>query len=315
MPEPIRLRVSNGAAYVWDVDDITVLRSHHHICGALTGTLPHLSQQNVFLGVPLVLMPEEVVLLLEKKLAVIVDDPSAHQEPTLPAIEKWNEERTQDVTTQLAFNAEKEAKETVSGRGTSEKALKKRREREARKEAARAIAQANGEVEEIEFAAAKSSAKPTQPVTEVPQSSTKVVLPAHTVQVAALSDRLDWYTPSLHTYPSLALAHDAGIWMYPSNLSERARCGVFRSLWEQGFFMGVGVKFGGEYLVYPGDPLRYHSHFVASVVDSPDTVIRPMEIVAHGRLGTGTKKAHLMCEWDDDNRTVNYTSIEWAGFG
>ena len=46
--------------------DIAKLRSRHHICGMLTGTLPHLSQQNVFLGVPLLLMPEEVVLLVEK---------------------------------------------------------------------------------------------------------------------------------------------------------------------------------------------------------------------------------------------------------
>lgn len=29
--------------------------------------LPHLSQQNVFLGIPLVLLPEEVVLLVEKR--------------------------------------------------------------------------------------------------------------------------------------------------------------------------------------------------------------------------------------------------------
>lgn len=40
-----------------------------------------------------------------------------------------------------------------------------------------------------------------------------------------------------------------------------------------------------------------------------------MEIVAHGRLGTGTKKAHLLCEWDEDNKAVTYYSIEWAGFG
>src|ERR1700722_4551922 len=46
--------------------DIAKLRSEHRICGILTGTLPHLSQQNVFLGPPLVLMPEEVVLLVEK---------------------------------------------------------------------------------------------------------------------------------------------------------------------------------------------------------------------------------------------------------
>jgi len=61
----VALRIANQTAYVWDVDDIAALRSKHRICGALTGTLPHLSQQNIFLGVPLVLMPEEVVLLVE----------------------------------------------------------------------------------------------------------------------------------------------------------------------------------------------------------------------------------------------------------
>lgn len=64
-----------------------------------------------------------------------------------------------------------------------------------------------------------------------------------------------------------------------------------------------------------GDPLRYHSHFVASVLESPTSSLRPMEIVAHGRLGTATKKAHLLCGWDDEKKEVSYLSIEWAGFG
>ena len=46
--------------------DLAVLRAQHHICGVLAGTLPHLAQQNVFLGMPLVLLPEEVVLLVQK---------------------------------------------------------------------------------------------------------------------------------------------------------------------------------------------------------------------------------------------------------
>ena len=64
-----------------------------------------------------------------------------------------------------------------------------------------------------------------------------------------------------------------------------------------------------------GDPLRYHSHFIASVLESPTSSLRPMEIVAHGRLGTATKKAHLLCRWDDEKKNVSYLSIEWAGFG
>ena len=87
MTRRIPLRVSNNKVYVWDIDgsyfapfaqvppsltlfhtlDIGSLRADHHICGVLTGTLPHLSQQNVFLGAPLLLMPEEVVLLVDKR--------------------------------------------------------------------------------------------------------------------------------------------------------------------------------------------------------------------------------------------------------
>src|SRR6266436_3538925 len=64
-----------------------------------------------------------------------------------------------------------------------------------------------------------------------------------------------------------------------------------------------------------GDPLRYHSHFVATVQTSPSAPLRPMEVVGHGRLGTATKKAHLLCGWDPESREVTYISIEWAGFG
>ena len=68
-------------------------------------------------------------------------------------------------------------------------------------------------------------------------------------------------------------------------------------------------------LLHSGDPLRYHSHFVVSVTMSPEAPIQPMEIVVHGRLGTGMKKSHLLCEWDEEDNCVTYYSIEWAGFG
>ena len=90
MPAKLPIHVSDHKAYVWDVRgahvkqnrvpirphmfqsaDIEKLRSEHRICGLLTGTLPHLSQQNIFLGVPLNLMPEEVVLLVENRESFI----------------------------------------------------------------------------------------------------------------------------------------------------------------------------------------------------------------------------------------------------
>ena len=87
--------------------------------------------------------------------------------------------------------------------------------------------------------------------------------------------------------------------------------------------MGGGLRFGGDCLVYPGsslrpfslqreavkiiefagDPLRHHLYFVASVIDSSTSAIRPMRIVAHGRLGTAT---NLLYNWDDGRQEVKF---------
>jgi tRNA-splicing endonuclease subunit Sen34 len=91
----IPIYVSNEKAYVWTVEgnlentwsniisylaDVSNLRTKHRICGTLSGTLPHLTQQNFFLGLPLLLMPEEVVLLVENRESNVpggVDNPFA----------------------------------------------------------------------------------------------------------------------------------------------------------------------------------------------------------------------------------------------
>ncbi|KAH7922811.1 hypothetical protein BV22DRAFT_1106401 [Leucogyrophana mollusca] len=317
----IPLRVSNRKAYVWDVDDIAILRSQHHICGILTGTLPHLSQQNVFLGVPLLLLPEEVVLLVENEIAILIDDANAHHDPSSSALQKWNEERLRDVKQQLSLAEQKEVQEATNpGRAMSETAMRKRKEREERRSRAKVNTDTSGTAaEESIFSPPIIEPAPQPAPTPVTSASVhtanQLSTASYTVTIPASSSTLGWYAYPSHTYATITAAREAGVWEYPATPTERARCGVFRGLWEQGYFMGGGIKFGGEYLVYPGDPLRYHSHFVASVIESPTAALRPMEIVAHGRLGTGTKKAHLLCEWDEQKKEVSYFSIEWAGFG
>ncbi|KAG6919960.1 hypothetical protein DXG01_013309 [Tephrocybe rancida] len=310
----IPLRVSNQKAFIWDVDDIALVRSKHHICGVLSGTLPHLSQQNAFLGVPLVLMPEEVVLLVENQVAVLIDDPTTHPQPNLRYLQDWDAEQQEDIKHQMALLEAKGVKESANaGRAMSAEALQKRQAREEKRAAKAKLIQESGEPGSLGAMLASEVATPA-PVPETLGSKAAAI--GHTVVIPASSSTLQWYNPDLScTYSTLAAAKEAGIWEYPINLQERAKCGVFRSLWEQGYFMGGGIKFGGDYLVYPGDPLRYHSHFAASVLDSPLSSLRPMEIVAHGRLGTVTKKAHLLCSWDDEKKDVSYLTIEWAGFG
>ncbi|KAI0303493.1 hypothetical protein B0F90DRAFT_1626799 [Multifurca ochricompacta] len=329
----IPIYVSNERAFVWDVDHVATLRSEHHVCGVLSGTLPHLSQQNVFLGLPLVLMPEELVLLVEKQLATIVHDPAAHHNPTPPQLETWDASRRRGIAHQLARQEREAGRHKGEEKGAQDAvAIQKRALREARRlklaeaeEAKRPMNTTTGPVEDHDVLASAS----TPVLTSLPQplphsnapserassSPAPVTNAVYTISVPTTSDEFTWYDPALHTYETLDAARKANVWHYPVTEEDRARCEVFRDLWEKGYYMGGGSKFGGDWLVYPGDPLRYHSHLVATVQTSPSAPLRPMEIVAHGRLGTATKKVHLLCGWDSASQEVTYISVEWAGFG
>ena len=76
--EPFPIFLVGGHYLLYDIKTITYVRREHHICGVLIGTLPKIPQQNVFLGVPLHLMPEEARVLVEKGVAVVVDDGKVH---------------------------------------------------------------------------------------------------------------------------------------------------------------------------------------------------------------------------------------------
>lgn len=304
MSTRIPIHVSNQTALVWDVDHVATLRSEHRICGVLSGTLPHLSQQNIFLGVPLVLVPEELVLLVEKQLATIVHDPAAHHPATPAQLESWDAQRQRGIAHQVREAGRRKGEDRAPA-ATEAAAQQKRAERDARRQ--RQLAEA---AEDAGPGPADTPAPAPPPTpTDAPPAA------VYTVSVPTTSGAFAWYAPAAHEYETLDAAREAGVWTYPATEEERARCEVFRDLWEKGYYLGGGSKFGGDWLVYPGDPLRYHSHFVATVQPSPSAPLRPMEIVAHGRLGTATKKAHLLCGWDPASREVTYISVEWAGFG
>jgi tRNA-splicing endonuclease subunit Sen34 len=78
--EPFPISCVAGRYLLFDVDVISHVRRNHNICGVLVGTIPNLSQQNVFLGIPLELMPEEARVLVEGGHAHIVDDVETHRQ-------------------------------------------------------------------------------------------------------------------------------------------------------------------------------------------------------------------------------------------
>ncbi|CAK9435406.1 uncharacterized protein LODBEIA_P01330 [Lodderomyces beijingensis] len=127
---------------------------------------------------------------------------------------------------------------------------------------------------------------------------------------------------------------------YLSNASRRDRRNFKRHfryyafLQDRGFYINPGLKFGGDLVLYPGDPLRYHSYSIVRF-----EFVDMYEIISGGRLATSVKKNMIVMGSRDantreqggaeDDVTVDdeYVSslfedevplcfsIEWSGFG
>lgn len=100
---------------------------------------------------------------------------------------------------------------------------------------------------------------------------------------------------------------------------------AFKFLRELQYFMMPGLRFGGAFVAYPGDPLKFHSHLIVKVL-RPEEQIDLLKIVTSGRLATAVKKAWLLVaekeakdrEAEDsinESPEMQAFSIEWAGFG
>jgi tRNA-splicing endonuclease subunit Sen34 len=232
-------------------------------------------------------MPEELVLLVEKQLAMIVHDPAAHHTPTPSQLETWDASRRQDIAQQLARLEQRKAEDRASATATATATSamtatpvpqdatlaatiqQKRAEREARRRqlaTATATAAATSDAAAVSGATIRGSEERDDAIATAPASNNNAV---YTVSVPTTSDTFAWYNSNnehdddspqqgrTHTYETLDAARAAGVWNYPSSAEERARCEVFRDLWEKGYYMGGGSKFGGDWLVYPGARLDF----------------------------------------------------------
>lgn len=110
--------------------------------------------------------------------------------------------------------------------------------------------------------------------------------------------------PRLQSFPSVD-------WSYPQTESETLHYRVFLDLWEKGYYLTSGIKFGGDLLAYPGDPMRYHSFYIVIIIPWGKKVM-PFDIISAGRLGSTVKKTALLCSVSDTNEVV-YTSVKWSG--
>ncbi|KAL8764647.1 MAG: hypothetical protein Q9209_007952 [Squamulea sp. 1 TL-2023] len=248
--------------FLYDINTVTWLRRTHNILGVFIGSLPQAPQQNIFLGLPLELQPEEATLLVEKGLAFIADDLQSHKKairsPPVELADFRATTRKEGFATVKAVVKQKQLK--------TQEALQQLNIRQATPDADNVDEKHEKDVS-IFDTPRKSGTKPTSS-SLVPYSS----------------------TPTTSYPPILALPQDSSL---PLPVVSASSYALFKHLHSSGYFMSPGLRFGCQFSVYPGDPLRFHSHFLAMSYDW-DEEIDLLDFVAGGRLGTGVKKGWLI---------------------
>lgn len=291
VPLPIPISLVSGRYLIFSADAATYLRKEYNICGVLMGTLPQVPQQNVFLGIPVQLMPEEARLLVEKKVARIIDGRRYHNDSmrSLAEADKIKYLKSLQREGRNVSQAKSNKKEQQR-----EESLRKAAQKRKAKEAAAAEKEETENIEDMLFEPPSRPASSMSNASSTPQLSTISITPAITYPLIPYQPAEEYEMP-LPEVPA----------SYP----------VYAHLHSHGYFLSPGLRFGCQYMAYPGDPLRFHSHFLVYGFHR-DQELNLMEIVSGGRLGTGVKKGFLLghaVDPDDAASEVRTFSIEWAG--
>jgi tRNA-splicing endonuclease subunit Sen34 len=83
---------------------------------------------------------------------------------------------------------------------------------------------------------------------------------------------------------------------------------VFKDLWEKGYCITSGFKFGCDFLLYEGDPVQYHAKYIVicrevsgnlglddvGAEEDPEDHVQPLELLFYGRLGGQVRKETIV---------------------
>lgn len=286
--EPVPISLISGRYLLFDVNVATYLRRNHHICGVLSGSIPQIPQQNVFLGLPVELLPEEAKFLAERKVAYIVDDAAWHRE-------KFVALKGDDRKQYLEYLRSEGRKARILAEEMQQKRAELGLAKQAMLRASKDPAASKEPAGVTAVSEERSSSPAPSSTTSVPPSAPYTLTPTTTYAPLPISQNQSQQAdpPVPASYPLFSHLHDLD------------------------YFTTPGLRFGCDYTVYPGDPLRFHSHFLAVGYGWEDE-IPLIDLIGGGRLGTGVKKGFLIggespATEKSAQGDVRTFCIEWGG--
>ncbi|ODQ65115.1 tRNA-intron endonuclease catalytic domain-like protein [Nadsonia fulvescens var. elongata DSM 6958] len=331
---------------LFDLEHIQQLRDKHNMAGTLIGTLPQIPQQNIFLGLPVELMPEESLYLLSRGIGYIVDDSTVHRcvqseitkNDRAQILEKREAKKAEMVEAYLD-GIKRKRQSALSKKGFSQEEIDAK-EREA--ETKENIIQ-NKEEEGDDKTIMNSNLTKKKPITV--STGSYSLESAITYSTPAISkDNIPYYATSSSYHHNIKNAQELKSRAIKAILAQTtpAAFATYAYLNDRGYFVSPGLRFGCQFLAYPGDSLRFHSHFMVIGLEYEEKFDILSIVIGGGRLGGAVKKGmmigglkskrrlnegslathtelkesvELNNDWVDCEGDVVTYCVEWAGFG
>lgn len=255
----IELAYNKGNVFVYKVNDWLELRKKHRIIGEIIGNTHFIP------SLPLQLKLEEVLVLLDKNVAVVrkIDN-------TKSANDKQKHEEFEANLLQCEINEyRKIRKEQLEG--ILDKIVENRRQ--------------------------NNDERTREEILEEELNKSTVVTKENMVwPVQMLNNTRKYLSEELVNFDEIYKATSELKWL------------TFKDLWEKGYYITCGHRFGGDFLVYKGDPLVFHAIFIVHCLDS-NRQLFGNEIVAYGRLSTSVRKKAVLASLVDGK--VSYITLNW----
>lgn len=281
----INIIINHGQGHLWNASDVHYARTVYRIVGLMVGSLPRHPHQSAMLGLPLKLMPEEVTLLLEKEFAKPIQYKEISDSPSQQSVDKFNELRENCYKEQIVAASEQRKCEIKS---VADMILK-------------------GKLKKLQM---KSKSDPSVSGDMDFGLTREKVIEMECEKIQKLPEHLQ-VIQIFTEHPLIeSLKPNKAKWLYPRNDSEKLRYLVYKDLWENEYYVTSGVKFGGDFLAYKGDPILFHASFIVKCVIDLNLVDN-FDLMTLSRLGNATKKVVVLASCVSNK--VHYKSFQLVG--
>lgn len=89
---------------------------------------------------------------------------------------------------------------------------------------------------------------------------------------------------------------------------------VFCDLWEKGHCITFGEIFGGDFLVYPGEPLHFHaSHIIHVLSEEEAKTMTSRTFTTRTRLSVNVNKLCTFVFQNQETKKLCYQTVQWMG--